>query len=174
VARCPWVDSTCARCANESQDDPSASSRQGWVAGDVQLASHTPESPWSGHFASTVPGRPQPAGRRLIACSLPGSTGGSAGVPPACVTASPSSTTAQAYPHRAQEAGGERSVGDRDTRIRGSTPTVTSRTASGRCAGDWMGDGSSPPGWVAQDAQPGCGLKPVSRLRQTQKGCRGL
>jgi len=108
VARCPWVDSTCARCANESPDESSASSRQGWVAGAVQLASHTAESPWSGHFASSVPVRPQPAGRRLIACSLPGSTGGSAGVPLADEAASPSSTTAQAYPHRAQEGRGER------------------------------------------------------------------
>jgi len=111
VARCPWGDSTCARCANESPDEPSASSRQGRWPVPCSLRHTRPNLPGRGTSPLAVPGRPQPAGRRLIACSLPGSTGGSEGVPPACVTASPWSTTAWAYRHRAQEGRGERDVG---------------------------------------------------------------
>jgi len=176
AARCPWGDSPCARCANESPDDPSASSRQCVVAGAVQLASHTAESPWSGHFASSVPVRPQLAGRRLIACSPLEPTGGSEGVPPACVTAPPSSTTAQAYPQWAQEGRGERGgvvPGHRFERLHthlyfnSSLPSLR-----GGLVGELLGIA----GLGGAVRQPGCGLKPWRRRRQTQqrkKGCCG-
>jgi len=77
---------------------------------------HTrPNLPGRGTSPLAVPGRPQRAGRRLIACSPPGSTGGSEGVPPACVTASPLSTTLAGLPSLGP--GGER------REVRGGTGT---------------------------------------------------
>ena len=39
---------------------------------------------------------------------------------------------------------------DRDTGFRGSAPTVASPTAARRCAEDWLGNGSTSRGLVAQ------------------------
>ena len=43
--------------------------------------------------------------------------------------------------------------------VRGSAPTVASRTAADCCAEDWLRDGPSPPGLVLQVPNPGgaCG-----------------
>jgi len=88
-----------------------------WWPVPCSLRHTRPNLPGRGTSPLAVPGRPQLAGRRLSACSLPGSTGGSEGVPLADETVSPSSTTLRAYRHRAQEAGGERCGVDRDTRL---------------------------------------------------------
>jgi len=172
VARCPWVDSTCARCANESPDDPSASSRQGRWPVTCSLRHTRPNLPGRG----TSPQRSQGVLSSQADDWTSGSplepTGGSEGVPPACVVSPPSSTTAQAYRHRAQKAGGERdgvAPGHRLERLRTHLCVNNShRLLRGGLVGEWV----VTTGLGGAVRQPGRRLRPSDETRERPQDSR--